>query len=389
MIKIYLIKYLNIFRFLIYRVIDFIISFPPQIESPNTLFIIRLDSIGDYILLRNFLGTFRKSEQYNKYKITLCGNKIWKEIADEYDRDIIDDFLWMDRKKFSNNFIYKYKFLKKIYKAGFEVAVDMTFTRELLFGDSIIKTSHAKVRIGSEGSLEKHTAWKRKLLTDRYYTRLFPASKTNLFEFFRNKNFFEELLGFKIDIRKPSLPDTTKVSSYSFSGKYAVIFPGAADSWRKWKPAYFTKVLKFIRQHYNFLVIIAGSQRDTKIAQSITSGIDNSDFRNLTGKTSLLELIELMRNAEILISNETGAVHIAVAVDTPFVCISNGNHFGRFNPYPKEIYDKGFYVYPSEITGQMDNYEYLAERYRFSSNLDINEIKPETVIKIILRVLNS
>ena len=246
MVKIYLIKFLNIFRFLIYRVIDFIISLFPQFKKPNTLLIIRLDSIGDYILLRNFLSAFRESEKYKNHKITLCGNRIWKDIAEEYDKDIIDDFIWMDRKKFSNNFVYKYKFLKEIYSRGFEEAIDMTFTRELLFGDSLIKTSKAKVRIGSKGSLEKHTAWRRKLLTDRYYTKLIPASKTNLFEFYRNKNFFEEILDLKIDIKKPSLPNSTKSSNHSFDKKYVVIFPGAADFSRRWNPGYFVEVLNLL-----------------------------------------------------------------------------------------------------------------------------------------------
>jgi ADP-heptose:LPS heptosyltransferase len=57
----------------------------------------------------------------------------------------------------------------------------------------------------------------------------------------------------------------------------------------------------------------------------------------LSGKTTLQELAELIRGAEILISNETSAVHIAAAVGTNSVCILGGGHFGRFLPYPKHV----------------------------------------------------
>ena len=53
--------------------------------------------------------------------------------------------------------------------------------------------------------------------------------------------------------------------------------------------------------------------------------------------TNLAELAELLRSAELLISNETSAVHIAVAVSTPSVCVLGGGHYGRFMPYPSDI----------------------------------------------------
>ena len=45
------------------------------------------------------------------------------------------------------------------------------------------------------------------------------------------------------------------------------------------------------------------------------------------------DLVELIRASRLLIGNETSAVHIAVAVDTPSVCILGGGHYGRFMPY--------------------------------------------------------
>jgi ADP-heptose:LPS heptosyltransferase len=43
-----------------------------------------------------------------------------------------------------------------------------------------------------------------------------------------------------------------------------------------------------------------------------------------------------MRNARIVISNDTGPAHIAAAVAVPVVCILGGGHYGRFMPYRVE-----------------------------------------------------
>ena len=57
---------------------------------------------------------------------------------------------------------------------------------------------------------------------------------------------------------------------------------------------------------------------------------------DLVGKTSLVELVELLRNALLVLSNETSAVHIGAAVGAPVICILGGGHFGRFLPYVVE-----------------------------------------------------
>ena len=102
-------------------------------------------------------------------------------------------------------------------------------------------------------------------------------------------------------------------------------------------------------------------------------------------------MVKLIRNAEFLISNETGPVHIAAAVRTPFICISNGNHFGRFNRYPREVFEKGLYVYPPELMSRIEqSVKSLYEsEYRYESRLDINSIDVVSVCIALNKLLKS
>ena len=52
-----------------------------------------------------------------------------------------------------------------------------------------------------------------------------------------------------------------------------------------------------------------------------------------------MQLAAVLAGAEVLIGNETSAIHIAAAVGTRSVCLLGGGHYGRFAPYQPEVLD--------------------------------------------------
>lgn len=380
------IKILNLFNYLLFLFVQFFLKFIRVEIKEKTLLIIRIDAIGDYILFRNYLGELKKSKKFKDYKITLCGNMLWKNLSENLDRIYVDDFIWLNRKKFYWNIFYKYNFLRKVRKAGFEVVVDTTYSREILYGDAIVRSSGAKEKIGSVGSSEKHTEWKRNFLTNKFYTKLISTTDKNIFEFYRNKEFFENLTDEKIKITKPEIDINKKEINNFVSEKYAILFPGAGHKKRMWSIENFIEIAKYIYKKFNLQIVIAGSKSDSKIAMKLMFGANCGGTLCLTGGTTLLELVKLISEAKILITNETGAAHIAAAVNCPFVCVSNGNHYGRFNPYPEEIYSNCVYVYPEEIRNE-SNKNLLLEKFRYGSDLDINTISSKLVIQAIENLL--
>ena len=198
-----LIQVRNILNFLIFLVLDFFIGLKKQAVNPDSLLLLRFDSIGDYLLFRKFLKIIKEDERYKNCKITLCGNIIWRELAETLDSDVIDEFIWMNRKKFLKSISYKFSFLKMVHAKGFETVINSTYTRELLFGDQIVKTSRAINQIGNSGSPDKKN--RMKIFSNGFYTKLIPAAGENMFEFYRNKEFFENLLGKKLEIENPGI----------------------------------------------------------------------------------------------------------------------------------------------------------------------------------------
>ena len=113
-------------------------------------------------------------------------------------------------------------------------------------------------------------------------------------------------------------------------------------------------------------------------------GFENNAI-DLTGKTSLTELVYIISRAKLLVSNDTSAVHIAASTSTPTICVSNGNTFGRFTSYPKEIFDKIEYVYPDKV--DKDAAENNFDKFSFGSKINIDIIKAEKVKENIKKLL--
>ncbi len=101
---------------------------------------------------------------------------------------------------------------------------------------------------------------------------------------------------------------------------------------------------------------------------------------NLTGKTSLPEMLTLFSKAECLLSVDTGSVHLAAAVNCTVFGIFNGSQYKRFAPYPLAITDNFYAVYPDEIEKDLQDTELVKQKYEFVVRVPYSLVKPEKII---------
>ncbi len=354
----------------------------------KTLLLVRLDAIGDYVLFRNFIKVLKESERFRTYRFTLCGNVVWRDLSENYDKDYIDDFIWVDRAKFySKHLLYRFRTLRHVGARGFETAIHSVYSRDFFWGDAIVRASQARERIGSAGDLGNMVRW-QKNCSDRYYTKLIASSRINMFEFSRNKEFIQNLLGTAIDMAKPYVAVRPGKTEHFSGSAPVVLFPGAGKEFRRWSAKNFAEIADYLDGKYKGPILIAGGSNDRPLAERIISLAKSKRLKDVTGQFSLSDLLDVLSKSSLLISNETGAVHLAVLAGIKVLCISNGNHFGRFNPYPEEISDKVLYIYPKPIMDKLPDFDCLKEQYRFASPLNINDIGVQDVKMMIDKVVH-
>ena len=82
-------KLKTVIKITIYRIVDLFIK-PTKKITINSILLIRLDHIGDYVLFRNYIELIKNSNKYKNYSITLLGNSVWKDFSEELDNKYID-----------------------------------------------------------------------------------------------------------------------------------------------------------------------------------------------------------------------------------------------------------------------------------------------------------
>jgi ADP-heptose:LPS heptosyltransferase len=342
----------------------------------KTLLIVRLDSIGDYILFRNFIPQLKISEIYKDYKITLCGNSWWKDLAVNLDKNEVSTFIWVDYFKMLTP-LYRVRIYLKIYLKGFEIVLHPTYSRDAI-SDGIVIHSGAKLKIGNSGD-SRNYSFEEKLNMDRFYTELIPQSE-NDFEFNRNYDFFSNFLKAKLEVVKPS------IEILSSEGKDIVFCIGAKTSDRCWSAQNFANLAQLINNKFPiYNLILCGTKNDRERAALIIEKT-KLNITDYTGEQNLMELCRTLSKGKIIVTNDSGPFHIAVALNKNVICISNGNNYGRFSPYPDNMGTKSVTFYPEIVRQSLEiDSKYKSRLQAENSSADINTIQPADIFNYVLR----
>lgn len=154
-----------------------------------------------------------------------------------------------------------------------------------------------------------------------------------------------------------------------------VLCPGAAYGISKqWPAEYFSKIaLEKARQ--KFQILILGSTNDQTIADYIAQ---STHCFNLVGKTTLSDAVNLLSQATVVVSNDSGLMHIAAALERPLIAIYGSSTPAFTPPLTKrvKIIEKQLYCRPcfKRVCPLADPVKYMA---------CLKEIRPQTVLHAI------
>lgn len=296
----------------------------------NTVAVVRVDAIGDFVV---WLASARRlCALYRPRRIVLIANLVVADLA--HATGLFDEVIGVDIHAFLADRRYRFALIRRMRELGATIAVQPTHSRNFWTGDTLVRATGAPERIGYEADLNNMRPWQRRI-SDRWYTRLLPAASVPMHELQRNADF---LKGVGDESGNAALGQLGYIGALPDNlipeGLYFIAVPGAGSSLRIWPIARFAEVVREIAHRRGWRLVICGSAAEEGLATELASRAGLDETVVLAGRTTLPEMVELVRHAEMLIANETSAIHIAAAVETPSVCLLGGGHFGRFMPYP-------------------------------------------------------
>ena len=274
------------------------------------ILIVRLDAIGDYVLWRNCLRFLRRSRRYRDAHLTVFGNPAWRNLAETFDADCADEWIWAEnrsslfRRGYENilpSFIWHRRVTAaqarqktRLAARGFdEVISPCAFPDTLL--DELV-TGIAPTTIGVANGEMART---------KIYTHLVEAGREP-FVFLRNQAIASAITGetcaVPLELKRPNVPKTNDI----------LFFTDASHWTRRWP-----------------------RRRWRELAARLPSGFRAT---NATKSGSLADFVRQAASCAAVVSNDTMALHVAAALGIPAVGIVNGvSGRGAFWPYPSEL----------------------------------------------------
>ncbi len=110
------------------------------------------------------------------------------------------------------------------------------------------------------------------------------------------------------------------------------ICPGAGSLYKQYDTARFAAALHIIAQKYNAQFIISGGPSDQQIAESLISYAKDLDILSFAGQLDILECGALTRLSRLVITNDSGPMHLSAAVGTPTIALFGPTDAQRYGP---------------------------------------------------------
>jgi heptosyltransferase-2 len=104
-------------------------------------------------------------------------------------------------------------------------------------------------------------------------------------------------------------------------GPWIGINPGAAyGTAKRWPPERFAAAAALVARRSGAQVAIVGSAAERPLAEAIAAQLGGA-ARVLCGETTLAELVGVLRELRLLLTNDSGPMHLAAALGTPLVAV--------------------------------------------------------------------
>jgi heptosyltransferase II len=159
---------------------------------------------------------------------------------------------------------------------------------------------------------------------------------------------FSEAHALSLFLEVPESVSRATLTQYGLAAQesYVCLLPGAArgDS-KRWPSERYSQLARMLLAEYDVdKVIVLGSTEERALCEQVAQ--DARDVRVVVaGNTNLLQLAALLGKANLVVSNDSGGMHLGAALDVPVIAI-----FGETNPeLTGPIGPKSFILQRSEI----------------------------------------
>ena len=284
------------------------------------ILIIQTAFLGDVVLT---IPLIQAAKKYLKAQISVVCIPSTKNILEGHPS--IDEIIVFDNKNSEKGFFSLIKFIKKLKEKKFDVAIipHPSFKSGLISYLAAIPE-----RIGFSNSAGRF------FFTNKVF---FDKNKHQL------ERYLDLLKHFGIEVKEEKteiyIDEEGKKFADDVLPKNKIIFginPGSIWATKRWPAEKYAQLADKIITEFGDEILIFGGPDDIDIAKNVEKNMEQKAI-NFAGKTTLKQLSVLTQMCKVFVTNDSGPMHIAAAMNIPVVAIFGPTikQFGFF-PYSKK-----------------------------------------------------
>jgi len=132
---------------------------------------------------------------------------------------------------------------------------------------------------------------------------------------------------------RPDVVEAVRAKWRPDSARWVALQPGARWLNKRWPVGHFTELVRILAKRYSGVrFVILGGEADRELGGLIGQAASERCL-DLTGRATLLEMVEWIRLCDLMITNDTGPMHVAAALNKPVVALFGPTEPRRTGPY--------------------------------------------------------
>ena len=269
---------------------------PGQIRK---ILIVTLSNLGDVILT---LPVFQSlNENFPKAEIHVVVGPFAREVFERDSR--ITKIIPYDKK---SSWLEKFKFLQEVRRERYSLIVDLRHSLIGLLGKAKYRNSYLNFSTHTTHQSKKHSSALKNIVREH----------SNQVSFLR------------ID---PLAAETVDRDLLKNGQKIVVAAVGSKSDIKKWPAEYYAGLLDRLAVNDQCKIVLVGDKKDTADVENV-KGFMRSRAIDLCGKTNFNQLCAVLKEASLLITNDSAPLHIADALKTPVLAIFGPTDPRKYGP---------------------------------------------------------
>ncbi len=293
--------------------------------EPRRIAIIKPSALGDIVHALPVLTALR--EKFPNSRISWVVNRGFEPLLIGHPH--LDATIAFDRAAFrrvSSALKYSFEVMNTLRRQRFDLVIDL---QGLLRSGLLCAATGSPVRIGFANAREG---------ADRFYTHRIEVLDADSLHAVDRYWRIVESLGYRGKMKfvlPVSEEESEKVHQELklLPRPWIAVAAGAKWTTKQWLPEHFKSLLKQAQDAFGGTVILIGSADDRMRSAEIYSQLAGSK-KDWTGETTLPRLVALLSIVDVMVANDTGPLHLAVALGRPCIAPYTCTKTARHGPYP-------------------------------------------------------